>query len=45
MSIARNSWIIKGARPLGGPPTDLYVESGALVDAAPAKAQAVHRPV
>jgi dihydroorotase len=39
VSIARNSWVIRGARPLGGDPTDLYVENGTLVDAAPTKAQ------
>jgi dihydroorotase len=34
-----SGWIIAGARPLGGEPTDLYVEGGLLVDAEPAGAQ------
>jgi dihydroorotase len=32
-------WVISGVRPLGGEPTDLYLEDGVLVDAAPAGAQ------
>jgi dihydroorotase len=32
-------WVITGALPLGGAPTDLYVEDGVLVDAVPAGAQ------
>jgi dihydroorotase len=32
-------WVISGARPLGGEPTDLYVENGVLVDAEPTGAQ------
>src|SRR5579875_3309718 len=39
--ITRNSWVIRGVRPLGGAPADLYVESGTLVDAAPVKAQVI----
>jgi dihydroorotase len=34
-----SSWVITGALPLGGAPTDLYVEDGVLVDAVPAGAQ------
>jgi dihydroorotase len=34
-----SAWVITGARPLGGSPTDLYVEDGVLVDAAPSGAQ------
>ena len=33
------SWIIKGARPMGGAPTDLYVDNGELVDSAPSGAE------
>jgi dihydroorotase len=33
------SWVLAGVRPLGGAPTDLYVEDGVLVDAEPAGAQ------
>jgi dihydroorotase len=34
-----SGWVITGARPLGGEPTDLYVEDGVLVDAEPTGAQ------
>jgi dihydroorotase len=34
-----SGWVLKGVRPLGGAPTDLYVEDGVIADAAPAKAQ------
>jgi dihydroorotase len=34
-----SSWIIKGVRPMGGAPTDLYVDGGELVDSAPAGAE------
>ncbi|HEX3908329.1 MAG TPA: dihydroorotase [Mycobacteriales bacterium] len=34
-----SGWVISGARPLGAEPTDLYVEDGVLVDAAPSGAQ------
>jgi dihydroorotase len=34
-----SGWVISGARPLGGQPTDLYVEDGVLVDAEPTGAQ------
>jgi dihydroorotase len=33
------SWVLAGARPLGGEPTDLYLDGGVLVDAEPAGAQ------
>src|SRR5436190_5797611 len=34
-----SGWVLSGVRPLGGEPTDLYVDDGRLVDAAPAGAQ------
>jgi dihydroorotase len=34
-----SGWVISGVRPLGGDPTDLYVEDGVLVDAEPTGAQ------
>jgi dihydroorotase len=34
-----SGWIITGARLLNGPPTDLHIENGVLVDAAPSGAQ------
>jgi dihydroorotase len=34
-----SGWIITGARLLGGEPTDLHIEDGVLVDAAPSGAQ------
>jgi dihydroorotase len=34
-----SGWILKGVRPLGAAPTDLYVDNGVLVDAAPSGAQ------
>jgi dihydroorotase len=34
-----SGWVLKGVRPLGGQPTDLYVEDGRLVDASPPGAQ------
>jgi dihydroorotase len=36
-----SSWVISGVRPLGGAPTDLYVEDGVIVDAEPAGAQRI----
>src|SRR3954471_15216376 len=33
------SWVLAGVRPLGGEPTDVYVENGVLVDAEPVGAQ------
>src|SRR4051812_31005933 len=33
------SWVIKGVRPMGGAPTDLYVENGELVESAPSGAE------
>ena len=33
------SWVIRGVRPMGGAPTDLYVDNGELVDSAPTDAQ------
>jgi dihydroorotase len=33
------AWVIKGVRPMGGAPTDLYVDGGELTDSAPAGAQ------
>src|SRR3954464_4657450 len=32
-------WVIKGVRPMGGAPTDLYVENGELVESAPSGAE------
>src|SRR3954464_3056022 len=32
-------WIIRAVRPMGGAPTDLYVENGELVEAAPTGAE------
>jgi dihydroorotase len=29
------AWVIKGARPMGGKPTDLYVDNGEIVDIVP----------
>jgi dihydroorotase len=34
-----SGWVVAGARLLGGEPTDLYIEDGGLVDAAPTGAQ------
>jgi len=34
-----NAWVIKGARPMGGKATDLYVDNGELVDSEPSGAQ------
>jgi dihydroorotase len=34
-----SAWVLQGVRPLGGEPTDLYVEDGRFVDVAPAGAQ------
>jgi dihydroorotase len=34
-------WVIKGVRPLGGRPTDLYVDDGVLVESAASGAQTV----
>ncbi|HVY09417.1 MAG TPA: dihydroorotase [Mycobacteriales bacterium] len=36
-----NSWVIRGARPLGLEARDLYVERGEFVDDAPAKAEVI----
>src|SRR5437763_14856643 len=33
------SWVIKGVRPMGGAPTDLYVDNGELVESAPSGAE------
>ena len=33
------SWVIRGVRPMGGATTDLYVDNGELVDAAPTGAE------
>jgi len=33
------AWILRGVRPLGAEPTDLYVDNGVLVDEAPAAAE------
>src|SRR4051795_12627720 len=33
------SWVIKGVRPMGGAPTDLYVDNGELVESAPTGAE------
>jgi len=35
------AWIIRGARPMGGNPTDLYVDNGEIVDSAPNGAEVV----
>src|SRR3954465_4782902 len=35
------SWVIKGVRPMGGAPTDLYVDNGELVESAPTGAEAL----
>src|SRR4051795_11820487 len=35
------SWVIKGVRPMGGAPTDLYVDNGELVESAPSGAEVV----
>ena len=32
-------WVLKGVRPLGGDPTDLYLDNGAFVDEAPTGAE------
>jgi len=32
-------WVLRGVRPLGGDPTDLYVDNGVLVEEAPTGAQ------
>jgi dihydroorotase len=34
-----STWVIRGARPMGGRPTDLYVDNGELVDSEPSGAQ------
>jgi dihydroorotase len=34
-----NSWILRGVRPLGADPTDLYVDNGQIVDEAPTGAE------
>jgi dihydroorotase len=34
-----NAWVIRGVRPLGAEPIDLFVEGGVLVDAEPSGAQ------
>ena len=34
-----SAWIIRGVRPMGGAPTDLYVENGELVESAPTGAE------
>jgi dihydroorotase len=34
-----DSWILRGARPMGGAATDLYVDNGELVESAPSGAQ------
>jgi dihydroorotase len=39
--IRRMRWVLKGVRPLGGDPMDLYVDNGEIVADEPAKAQAV----
>src|SRR5438270_7804683 len=39
MTRTNTAWVIKGVRPMGGRPTDLYIDGGDLVDAAPAGAQ------
>jgi dihydroorotase len=36
-----NRWAIEGVRPLGGDPTELYIDGGVLVDERPAGAQVV----
>jgi dihydroorotase len=36
-----SGWVVAGARLLGGKPTDLYIEDGGLVDAAPSGAQRI----
>src|ERR1700746_2204574 len=36
-----DAWIIRGARPLDGPATDIYIDHGELVDSAPADAQTI----
>jgi len=33
------AWIIRGVRPMGGAPTDLYVDNGELVESAPTGAE------
>jgi dihydroorotase len=33
------AWILRGVRPMGGAPTDLYVDNGELVDGAPTGAE------
>ena len=35
------AWIIRGARPMGGAATDLYVDNGELVDSAPVGADVI----
>ena len=34
-----SSWIIRGARPMGGAATDIYIDNGELVDTAPSGAE------
>jgi len=34
-----SSWIIRGARPMGGAATDIYIDNGELVDTAPTGAE------
>ena len=39
--MSAGSWVIRGARPMGGAPVDLYVENGELVESAPTGAEVV----
>ena len=38
---ATDRWVLKGVRPLGGDPVDLYVSDGAITDSPPSGAQVI----